>query len=73
MQINYKIKVHLMFLTLLEDFDVAGQYSLGGATLAWSYRVMCRGSKFNASKIGVHLYCYSYRHGISFPTLRHRD
>uniref|UniRef100_A0A2N9EVS4 Aminotransferase-like plant mobile domain-containing protein n=1 Tax=Fagus sylvatica TaxID=28930 RepID=A0A2N9EVS4_FAGSY len=28
-------KVHLMFLTLLEDFDVAGKYSWGGATLAW--------------------------------------
>uniref|UniRef100_A0A2N9H4W6 Aminotransferase-like plant mobile domain-containing protein n=1 Tax=Fagus sylvatica TaxID=28930 RepID=A0A2N9H4W6_FAGSY len=45
-------KVHLMFLTLLEDFDVAGKYSWGGATLAWLYREMCRATKLDASEIG---------------------
>uniref|UniRef100_A0A2N9IPV6 Aminotransferase-like plant mobile domain-containing protein n=1 Tax=Fagus sylvatica TaxID=28930 RepID=A0A2N9IPV6_FAGSY len=45
-------KVHLMFLTLLEDFDVAGKYSWGGATLAWLYREMCKAAKIGASEIG---------------------
>jgi hypothetical protein len=43
-------KVHLMFLTLLEDFDVAGKYSWGGATLAWLYREMCKAAKIGASE-----------------------
>ena len=41
-----------MFLTLLEDFDVAGKYNWGGATLAWLYRKMCRAIKIGASEIG---------------------
>ena len=45
-------KIHLMFLTLLEDFDVAGKYSWGGATLAWLYREMCRATKTGAFEIG---------------------
>ena len=45
-------KVHLMFLTLLEDFDVARKYSWSGATLAGLYREMCRATKIGASEIG---------------------
>ncbi len=33
--------VHLMFLSLLEDLDVVGNYSRGSACLAWLYREMC--------------------------------
>jgi hypothetical protein len=45
-------KVYLMFLTLLEDFDIAGKYSWSGVTLAWLYREMCRATKIGAFEIG---------------------
>ncbi len=44
-------KVHLMFLSFLEDFDVAGRYSWGSAALAWLYRELCRATDSNSCDI----------------------
>eukprot|EP00261_Vitis_vinifera_P018241 XP_010648236.1 PREDICTED: serine/threonine-protein phosphatase 7 long form homolog [Vitis vinifera] len=44
-------KVHLMFLPLLEDFEVAGRYSWGSACLAWLYRQLCRASHIDTHDI----------------------
>ena len=46
-----KNMVHLMFLSLLEDFGVIGTYSWGSACLAWLYREMCRASCIDAHDI----------------------
>lgn len=43
--------VHAMFLPLLEDFTVAGQYSWGSAALAWLYRNMCHAAESHANVI----------------------
>ncbi|KAK9101360.1 hypothetical protein Scep_024790 [Stephania cephalantha] len=43
--------VHLMFLPLLEDFQLAGQYSWGSACLAYLYRELCRGSRAGAHEV----------------------
>ena len=43
--------VHLMFLSLLEDFGVIGTYSWGSACLAWLYQEMCRASCIDAHDI----------------------
>jgi hypothetical protein len=45
-------KVHLQWLGLLRDFDIAGSYSWGSATLAWLYRELCRATKPNTKDIG---------------------
>ncbi|CAL5329912.1 unnamed protein product [Camellia sinensis] len=37
--------VQLMFLPLLEDFDIVGEYSWGSATLAWLYQELCCASR----------------------------
>ncbi|XP_065877031.1 serine/threonine-protein phosphatase 7 long form homolog [Euphorbia lathyris] len=37
--------VHFMWLPLLNDFDEAGQYAWGAATLAHLYREMCKATK----------------------------
>ena len=44
-------KVQLMFLPLLEDFEVAGRYSWGSACLAWLYRQLCRASHIDTHDI----------------------
>ena len=46
-----KNMVHLMFLSLLEDFGVTGTYSWGSACLAWLYREMCRASRIDAHDV----------------------
>ncbi|KAK9132229.1 hypothetical protein Scep_011757 [Stephania cephalantha] len=43
--------VHLMFLPLLEDFQLAGQYSWGSACLAYLYKELCRGSRAGAHEV----------------------
>jgi len=43
--------VHLMFLPLLASFEQAGNYSWGGACLAWLYRELCRASHAQALDI----------------------
>ncbi|XP_043811056.1 serine/threonine-protein phosphatase 7 long form homolog [Manihot esculenta] len=35
-------RVNIMFLSLLADLDEAGNYSWGGACLAWLYRQLCK-------------------------------
>uniref|UniRef100_A0A2N9GI22 Aminotransferase-like plant mobile domain-containing protein n=1 Tax=Fagus sylvatica TaxID=28930 RepID=A0A2N9GI22_FAGSY len=45
-------RVHLQWLGLLRDFDIAGSYSWGSATLAWLYRELCRATKPNTKDIG---------------------
>jgi hypothetical protein len=45
-------KVHLQWLGLLRDFDIAGSYSWGSATLARLYRELCRATKPNTKDIG---------------------
>ena len=44
-------KVHLMFLPLLEDFEVARRYSWSSACLAWLYRQLCRASHIDTHDI----------------------
>ena len=44
--------VFLMFLPLLQDITQVGEYSWGGAALAWLYRELCK-----ASRIGVEDMC----------------
>ena len=44
-------KVHLQWLGLLRDFNIAGSYSWGSATLAWLYRELCRATKPNTKDI----------------------
>ena len=39
-------RVSLMYLSLLEDFHLAGQYSWGSAVLAHLYREMCNAIKY---------------------------
>ncbi|KAK9089814.1 hypothetical protein Scep_028896 [Stephania cephalantha] len=43
--------VHLMFLPLLEDFQLAGQYSWGSACLTYLYRELYRGSRAGAHEV----------------------
>ncbi|KAK9083488.1 hypothetical protein Scep_029959 [Stephania cephalantha] len=43
--------VHLMFLPLLEDFQIARQYSCESACLAYLYRKLCRGSRAGAYEV----------------------
>ena len=43
--------MHLLFLPLLADFEMAGQYSWGSAGLAWLYREMCRASHRDVTDI----------------------
>ena len=43
--------VHLMFLQLLGDFEEAGTYSWGSATLAWLYRNMYNVASSDAREI----------------------
>ncbi|KAI4384300.1 hypothetical protein MLD38_002473 [Melastoma candidum] len=43
--------VHLMWLPLLEDFELCGSYSWGSACLAWLYRQLCRAADKKASQI----------------------
>ncbi|KAH7851517.1 hypothetical protein Vadar_012810 [Vaccinium darrowii] len=38
-------QVHLCWLTLLEDFDVAGRKSWGSAALGWLYYGLCHGAR----------------------------
>ena len=52
---NKSNMVHLMFLPLLEDFNVVGQYSWGSACLAWLYRELCRATRPNARGLGGYL------------------
>ena len=44
-------KVHLMFLSLLEDFEVVARYSWGSFCLAWLYRQLCRVSHIDTHDI----------------------
>ncbi|KAF7833529.1 serine/threonine-protein phosphatase 7 long form-like protein [Senna tora] len=44
--------VHLVYLPLLEDFQVAGTYSWGSACLAFLYREMCKASDYDVKEIG---------------------
>lgn len=44
--------VHLIYLPLLEDFQVAGSYSWGSACLAFLYREMCKASDYDTKEIG---------------------
>uniref|UniRef100_A0A9I9E1F2 Aminotransferase-like plant mobile domain-containing protein n=1 Tax=Cucumis melo TaxID=3656 RepID=A0A9I9E1F2_CUCME len=43
--------VHCMFLQFLFDFDQAGTYTWGAATLAWLYRELCRASNAQSLEI----------------------
>ncbi|KAL0555422.1 hypothetical protein IC582_009367 [Cucumis melo] len=43
--------VHCMFLQFLFDFDQAGTYAWGAATLAWLYRELCRASNAQSLEI----------------------
>ena len=45
-------RVHLQWLGLLRDFDIAGSYSWGSTTLAWLYRELYRATKPNTKDIG---------------------
>ena len=59
-------RVHLMFLPLLEDFGVIGNYSWGSVCLAWIKRCV-------EQPILMHMmyqvlsFCYNYRYGRDFP------
>lgn len=44
--------VHLVYLPMLEDFQVAGSYSWGSACLAFLYREMCKASDYDVKEIG---------------------
>lgn len=46
------IFVPLMFLPLLRDFDIAGRYSWGSASLAWLYRQLCIAADQQADMMG---------------------
>ncbi|GMP47616.1 hypothetical protein CsSME_00015278 [Camellia sinensis var. sinensis] len=43
--------VKMMFLPLLRDFDRIQEYSWGGATLAFLYRMLCRATKADTKEI----------------------
>ena len=45
-------RVHLQWLGLLRDFDIARSYSWGSATLVWLYKELCRAIKPNTKDIG---------------------
>ena len=42
----------LMYLPLLRDIDVIGQYSWGAAALACLYRMLCRATQVGVTQIG---------------------
>ncbi|GMQ06210.1 hypothetical protein CsSME_00050878 [Camellia sinensis var. sinensis] len=42
----------LMYLPLLRDIDVIGQYSWGAAALAFLYRMLCRATQVGVTQIG---------------------
>ena len=44
-------KVHIMFLLLLQDFEVVGRYSWGSACLVWLYRQLCCASHIDTHDI----------------------
>ena len=44
--------VYLMYLPLLVDFEDAGRLSWGSAVLAYLYRELCRGTKYDRKEIG---------------------
>ncbi|XP_043809745.1 protein MAIN-LIKE 2-like [Manihot esculenta] len=39
---TFALRMNLMFLSLLVDLEEAGNYSWGGACLAWLYRQLCK-------------------------------
>ena len=62
-------RVPLMYLSLLEDFQIAGQYSWGSAVLAHLYREMCNATEYTNKNIGgcltlLHVWAWD-----RFPTL----
>ena len=71
--------VHCMFLQFLFDFDQAGTYAWGAATLAWLYRELCRASNAQSLEIAgplMLLQVWAYdRFSIIAPqrTLQHSD
>ena len=42
----------LMYLPLLRDIDVIGQYNWGAATLACVYRMLCQAAQVGTKEIG---------------------
>ena len=44
--------VYLMYLPLLMDFEECGKLSWGSAVLAYLYRELCRGTKYDRKDIG---------------------
>lgn len=62
-------RVYLMFLPLLEDFEVAGRYSWGGACLAWLYRQLCKATKFDAHDIAGPMVLLQIWGWERFPTM----
>ncbi|TYK01398.1 serine/threonine-protein phosphatase 7 long form-like protein isoform X1 [Cucumis melo var. makuwa] len=71
--------VHYMFLQFLFDFDQAGTYAWGAATLAWLYRKLCQASNAQFLEIDgplMLLQVWAYdRFSIIAPqrTLQHSD
>ncbi|KAH1096781.1 hypothetical protein J1N35_013702 [Gossypium stocksii] len=55
-------KVHIMYLPLLEDLELAGGFSWGSAVLACLYRDLCRATKPSTKKWAVATFYYSLGH-----------
>jgi hypothetical protein len=70
---NSGVYLYACFLPLLDDLRETGEYSWGGATLAWLYRQLCRASRSGATDIWgplILLQLWAYEH-ITFtrPTI----
>ncbi|XP_022154173.1 serine/threonine-protein phosphatase 7 long form homolog [Momordica charantia] len=66
---KYNNLVHLMFLPLLADFEVAGRFSWGGACLTWLYRNLCKVCRSDSRDIAGPIILLQVWAWDRFPTM----